>query len=179
MSHQPFETWLLDESGTLSQEERRALQAHLASCGQCQRLAQKWQAVQGELKMRRMVSPASGFAQRWQASLAERRARDQRRQAWKIFGALLGVALLTLLALAGYLLATTTPAEWLESLVKIISSTNVFFQYSIFVLLNWLSSTPLVVNIVLWIYLTLTLCFLMLVWVTILWRTRIVGALDL
>ena len=178
MSHQPFETWLLDDDGTMSQAERRALQAHLASCPQCQRLEQKWQAAHQELRMRRMVAPAPGFTQRWQNSLVERRALEQRKHAWKIFGVLLGVSLLTLVILAGYTLATTSPAEWLEALVRTISSSNAFIQYSIFIIQNWLSSTPLVIPIALWIYVTMTLCFLMLIWVVILWRTKLVGVVN-
>jgi hypothetical protein len=39
MSHQPFETWILDhDRGALTIDERRGLQAHLATCAQCQRL---------------------------------------------------------------------------------------------------------------------------------------------
>lgn len=177
MSHQPFETWLLDEGESLTLEERRALQEHIASCAQCQRLEHQWQDVHQELRTHRMVAPAPGFAQRWQASLAERRAREQRKQAWRIFGVFLGVSLLALLLLTGYTLATSTPAEWLEALVRSISSSNALLQFSIYTLQNWLIGTPLAVHIALWIYLTMTLCFLSLLWIMIVWRTKTVGVL--
>ena len=178
MSHQPFETWLLDDDGTLSPAERRALQEHLASCPQCQRLEQKWQATRQELHMRRMVAPAPGFTQRWQNSLAERKAQEQRRNAWKIFGITSIIALLTLVVLTSYTLATTSPAEWLGALVQTISSTNAFSQYAIYVIQNWLSITPPVIPIVLWIYVTITLCFLIFIWVAVLWRTKYKGAIN-
>jgi len=100
MSHQPFETWILDQ-GTLSGEEQRALQDHIGSCEQCRRLDRRWQAVRHELRARPMISPAAGFSKRWQAGLAERRAREQRRQAWRNFGGLMSGALFILLAMAG------------------------------------------------------------------------------
>mgnify|MGYP005814095643 CR=1 FL=1 len=178
MSHQPFETWLLDDPEALSQAERKALQEHLETCQQCQRLDQKWQAARQELTMHRMVGPAPGFPQRWRDSLPARRAREQRKQAWRVFGLLLGVALLSLLALTGYLIATTTPADWLEALVGVISSSNALIQYSTYLVQSWLSSTPVIVSLVLWICLTLTLCFLILMWFIILWRTRIKGVLN-
>lgn len=171
MSHQPFETWILDQE-TLSPDERRNLQAHLAACEQCQRIERKWQSVHQELRARRMVAPAPGFTQRWQASLVERRAREQRRQAWRIFGILLSTALFFLLVLAGYLMVTTTPAEWLEAVFRVASSSEVFIQMTIYTLQNWLANTPLALHIALWIYLTFTLCVLSLAWVGIVWRTK-------
>lgn len=177
MSHQPFETWLLDQE-SLSTEERRNLRTHLESCKQCQRLEQKWLEVHQELRARRMVAPAPGFTQRWKSGLAERRAREQRKQAWKIFGIFMASALFILLVLAGYMLATTTPAEWLDAVIRTMSSSEVFFQYSIYIVQNWLTSTPLAIHIALWIYLTVTLCVLSLLWVMIFWRTKSVGVLN-
>ncbi len=176
MSHQPFETWILDHNrGTLSIEERRELQAHLETCAQCQRLEERWQAARQELRARRMASPAPGFAQRWQAGLAERRALEQRRQAWKIFGGLLGAALFILLVLGGYMLATTTPADWLIAFIRMTESSRVFLQMAIYIVQDWFTTTPFAFNLAVWIYLTVTLCFLTLVWVTVLWRTKSVG----
>lgn len=177
MSHQPFEAWILDNE-PLSTEERRTLQAHLATCGQCQRLERRWQAVHQELRGHRMVAPALGFTQRWVASLAERKIREQRKQAWRIFVGLLGGALFILLVLGSYTMATTTPSEWLASLVRMASSSTVFVEYAVFVVQSWLQSTPRALHIALWMYLTLTLCALTLTWVLIFWRTKSVGVLN-
>lgn len=177
MSHQPFENWILDQ-GELSSEERRALQAHLTACAQCQRLERRWGAVHQELRARRMVAPPAGFAQRWQSGLTERRAREQRKQAWRIFGVLLGAAIFILLILGSYIITTTSPTEWLIALTRMSESSRVFLQMAIYVVQNWFSSTPLALNIAMWIYLTFTVCALTLVWVAVLWRTKSVGALN-
>jgi anti-sigma factor RsiW len=177
MSHQPFEDWILDYED-LPLPDRRALQAHMDTCQQCQRLQRRWQSARQELHARRMAAPAPGFTQRWQASLVERRARAQRKQAWKIFGILSGSALLMLLVLAGYLMATSTTTDWLVILVTTVSSSTNLFSVTVYVVQTWLVSIPLAVNIVLWIYLTISLCLLSLLWVMILWRTNIVGVLG-
>ena len=177
MSHQPFENWILDQ-GELSTEERRALQAHLAACAQCQRLERRWGAVHQELRARRMVAPAAGFSQRWQNGLAERRAREQRKQAWRIFGVLFGAAIFILLILGSYIITTTSPTEWLIAFTRMSESSRVFLQMAIYVVQNWFSSTPLALNIAMWIYLAFTVCALTLVWVAVLWRTKSVGALN-
>ncbi len=177
MSHQPFENWILDQ-GTLSNEERRALQDHLATCKQCQHLERNWQSVHQELRARLMAAPVAGFSKRWQTGLAMRRLREQRRQAWRIFGGLLGGALFVLLVLSGYTIATSSPTEWLIAFTRSAESSRVFLQMAIYVVQNWFSSTPLALNIALWIYLTITLCALTLVWVLVLWRTKSVGVLE-
>lgn len=174
MSHQPFEAWILDPA-TLSAEDRRTLDAHLAGCPQCQRLDHRWQAVHQQLRVRNMAAPSPGFTQRWQASLAERREREQRRQAWTTFGLLAGGALFILLILAGYTIATTTPAEWFIAVVRVFASSKGFLDFAVLAVQSWLSSTPLALNIALWIYLTVTLCFLSLAWVLVMWRTKSAG----
>jgi hypothetical protein len=171
MSHQPFETWILDPAG-MTLEDRRALHQHVESCSQCQRLSHRWDAVSQELRLRRMVAPMAGFTQRWQAGLAERRANEQRRQAWKIFGILTGAALFILLVMAGYLMATSTPADWLVAVVRTAASSLKLFDLVYYVVQTWLSSTPLALNIAVWLYLTITLCGLCLVWGGILWWTK-------
>lgn len=174
MSHQPFETWILDHAG-LSMADRRALQEHLDTCQQCQRLQRQWESVHQELRARRMAAPAPGFTQRWMSSLAERRAQEQRKQAWRIFGIFLGGSFLILLLLAGYLMATSSPADWLTAAVRAASSTAAILNLCVYAVRTWLSNTPLAVNLALWIYLMIALCLMSLAWVLIVWRTSIVG----
>lgn len=179
MSHQPFETWILDhDRGTLTTDDRRELKAHLATCAQCQQLERRWKAVNQDLRARPMAAPAAGFARRWQAGLAERKAREQRRQAWRIFGGLLGIALFVLLVMGGYFFATTTPTDWLIAFIRSFESSRVFLQMAIFIVQDWFSTTPFAINLALWIYLTVTLCVLTLAWVTVIWRTKSVGVLN-
>ncbi len=177
MSHQPFESWILD-SVELSLENRRTLQAHMETCKQCQRLERRWQAVSQELRARPMAAPAAGFTSRWQASLAERRLQAQRKQALRIFGYLLGGALLILLILTSYILGTTSPSQWLEAFVQLMNSSLHLADLAYYLMLTWFSTTPFVLNIALWIYLTISLCFLSVVWVLVLWRTKTMGVLN-
>jgi hypothetical protein len=90
MSHQPYETWLFDET-ELSREQAQALQAHLHECQQCRGLEKSWKTLDGKIQATPMVSPQPGFSQRWRASLAERRARQQMLQVtlYRLFGRLL------------------------------------------------------------------------------------------
>ncbi len=177
MSHQPFENWILG-TDAIPEEERRTFQAHLDDCEQCRLLQRKWQATQRELRTRAMVSPAPGFAQRWQDGLAERKAREMRRQAWKTFTGFLGGAFLILLGLAIYALATSSPADWLAAMIRYGSYSLDLFDTLVSVVIMWLQSTPLALNIALWIYATITLCLLCLAWVFAIWRTSILGVLK-
>ncbi len=177
MSHQPFETWMLDGE-KLTDEDRKALIAHVESCAQCQRIQHKWQLVNRELRTHAFVAPAPGFTQRWQASLVERRAREQRRQAWRAFTGFFGGAFALLLILAGVLVATSSPAEWLAVLIR-SASNSLDMAGAFFGLVRlWVSSTPLALNIALWMYLIFTLGLLSLGWVVALWRTSIIGVLK-
>jgi len=177
MSHQPFEAWILDFE-QLSDEDRHSLQEHLSTCNQCQRLQSNWQGVSRELHAPQIVAPAPGFTQRWQSSLAERRVREQRRQAWRAFRWFLGGAFCLLLFLAGYTLAVSSPAEWMAVMIRYVSNSLNLFDSIVTLVQLWVSSTPLVVNLVLWIYLTITLCLLTLGWVLAIWRTSITGVLK-
>lgn len=178
MSHQPFETWIFEET-TLSLEERRRLQAHLDDCGQCQRIDQRWQAARQQLRAHAMVAPAPGFTQRWQAGLTARKAHEQRRQAWRIFSGLLGGAALVLSLLGGRLLATTSAAQWLSAFIGTLSSSLAFFQMVLYMGQRWLAVTPPALHLALWIYLTMTLCGVILIWAAVLWRTQPLGETSL
>lgn len=174
MSHQPYEDWILDLNA-MPEGERRTFQAHLEGCPQCQALQRKWQAAHRELRTRAMISPAPGFTQRWQSGLAKRQAREARRQALKTFIGFLGGAILILLGLAVYVVSTSTPADWLAALVRYGFYTLNLADTLVTLVSIWLRSTPLALNIALWIYLAITLCLLSLAWVFALWRTSILG----
>lgn len=177
MSHQPFETWILDVEQA-PPAERRALQEHLETCPQCRALQSKWQLAQRELRTRTMVSPAPGFAERWQSGLAERKAREARQQAWRAFLLFVGASLALLVLMAGYVLATSSPADWLGMIVRSLSDALTLVGTVIGGARIWLSRTPLALNIAIWVYLALTLCLLSLGWVFALWRTSIVGVFN-
>lgn len=177
MSHQPFETWIFEQA-TLDAEDRRTLQAHLDTCEHCRKLQKRWQPVQLELRAQRMAAPAPGFTRRWRANLAERRAHEQRKHAWKAAGLLMGAAMFVLFLMAVYTASTTSITDWMIAAVNITSSTSATINLGIHFVQGWFASTPLVINIALWIYLAVGLCSLTFVWVLVLWRTNLVGVFN-
>ncbi|MFZ5880374.1 MAG: hypothetical protein ACOY0R_13475 [Chloroflexota bacterium] len=110
MNHQPFESWLLDDL-PLAPEQKRELDSHLRDCLRCASLAETGLS----LRAPRMVSPAPGFAQRFQARLAAQRMVDRRRRFWGIFVfSVAGMAALVLLAYPLLRGLTAAPAEWIN-----------------------------------------------------------------
>jgi len=178
MSHQPYETWILDLDN-LPMSDRRSLQSHMETCQQCQRTYRKWQAAQRELRAHKMIAPAPGFVNRWQLGLAERRAREQRRHAWQAFIIFVITALFVLLVVAGYVMSTSTPGDWLAAFIRSVSNSLGFVGLMTYLARTWFTNTPLAINIALWIYVAVTLCLLCLAWVFALWRTSKVGVRNL
>lgn len=177
MSHQPFEHWILDGE-VLSSGDRRALQAHLDACPGCSRLQQNWHELHGTLRVQSMLAPAPGFTSRWQAGLTERRAKAQRRQAWKIFGLFVATALLTGLILTGYTMATSSPTDWIETIVHFIGSLAGLVGFGSSLVHIWFNNTTLGITLAIWIYLTICLCLISLVWVAVVWRTHLLGVFN-
>lgn len=114
MNHQPFESWLLDEK-PISHEQRRELDLHVRTCTYCSALLETGKL----LSSARPVSPAAGFASRFEVRLTARKLEDRRRRFW---GALLftlgGIGLFVWLA--GPVLASffASPAGWISALVE-------------------------------------------------------------
>lgn len=101
MNHHSYDEWLLSEE-TLLPEQESALNAHLASCNECQSLQSSWQSVEGMLRTCTLQAPESGFTTRWMVRLAQRRQRASRLTAWTVFGiCVLATGVVTALLLAG------------------------------------------------------------------------------
>jgi hypothetical protein len=177
MSHPPFEEWIF-KMNQMSPDERRTLNAHIDGCEQCRKLQDKWQMVHRELRSMPEVRPAPGFSQRWFSSLSERRAREQRKQAWRAFIWFMGGAFAALLVLVGYAMAVSTPADWLALVIRYASNSLNLFDSGIALVRLWLESTPLALNIAIWMYATVTLCLLSFGWAFALWRTTIIGVFN-
>ena len=113
MNHRPFEDWLLDDQ-PLTTEQKRELQAHLRTCPACSAIAESNLALHSV----RMVSPAAGFAERFQTRLAHRRQEQHWRQ---IIGTVIlvlgGLALLAWLAGPVIEEILQSPAQWLTTAV--------------------------------------------------------------
>jgi len=114
MKHQPFEEWLLNDK-LISPEQKRELDSHLRTCAYCSALAETGMALNAV----KMVSPALGFATRFQVHLAERKVADRRRRFW---GAILftfgGLVLLLWLASPYLVTFFASPATWISTLVE-------------------------------------------------------------
>lgn len=111
MNHQPFEIWLLDDK-VLTPTEKRELDSHLRGCKTCSALAETGLA----LRTSRVISPAPGFALRFQHKLALQNAAEQRRRLVGLFVFILsGVGLVGWLAAPFVISVLTSPVEWLIS----------------------------------------------------------------
>ncbi len=174
MSHQPYQTWLFYEA-ELSSEQAQALQAHLQECQECRELQKTWKSVERRIGLAPMASPQPGFSQRWRASLAGRRARQQVLQIRRLFIGLIVAALITVLLLAAVIFFTTSPVNLLvtvfEGFTKFLIRESQFQQ----VIVPWLKSVPLIIPIAGWVALTSTLSLLSLLWIYSLWRIHSKG----
>lgn len=75
MNHKPYHEWMhavLD--GAIAPADRRALQAHLATCLNCQGTWATLSDVHRLFKAEPLAAPRSGFGGRFQARLAQRRS---------------------------------------------------------------------------------------------------------
>ena len=174
MNHQPFEQWILDPRD-LTAADRQTLDAHLETCPNCRQLQAKWLSLSEELDNTPMLAPRSGFSRRWQAGVAERQLRDQRRQAWRFFMAFSAVAAAIFLLMVGYFFFTSTPAEWIQAAMRTVTSTVGTFTIARDLTSTWMSMTPLGLNVVIWIAMVLTFCVLAFIWVFAIYRTAFAG----
>lgn len=109
MNCQPFETWLLDDK-VLKPAEKRELDSHLRECKICSALAETGLA----LRAAKVVSPAPGFALRFQTRLAAQKLAERRRRLWGVIVLLLGGMGLLGLFLLPYMAAfASDPVQWL------------------------------------------------------------------
>lgn len=109
MNHQPFETWLLDDKA-LNPAEKRDLNAHLRECKTCAALAETGLA----LRAARAVSPAPGFALRFQHRLAAQKLIERRRRLWGLLALIVCGAGLFAWFIAPYAATIlSNPVEWL------------------------------------------------------------------
>lgn len=110
MSHQPYETWLL-EPEELTAQQAAELQAHLETCPECKQLDNAWRNVLGMIRSEPVVPAPAGFTQRWKADLGARKAEKQARQIRRtLFLMVAGIVVVTL-GFVAYLAATMTPAD--------------------------------------------------------------------
>jgi len=174
MSHQPYETWLFDET-ELSREQAQALQAHLHECQQCRGLEKSWKTLDGKSQATLMVSPQPGFSQRWRASLAERRARQQMLQVRRLFIGFLVASLFTLLLLVVVFFLTASPVNLLVAVFEGVTNLIIRGSQIQRVIVPWLETVPLIIPIAGWVIISSVLSLLSLFWIYSLWRFQSQG----
>jgi hypothetical protein len=174
MNHQPFETWILDPLD-LEEPDQTALRHHLEACQDCRQLQKKWLLLHQELRTPPILAPRPGFTRRWQAGMAERRLREQRRQAWKLFLLCSGAATAVLLIMVGYILLTSSPAAWIQAAMRTINGTLGAYSSMRDLATTWMSMTPLGLNVVIWAALIFSFCLLAITWAFAMWRTAFAG----
>jgi predicted anti-sigma-YlaC factor YlaD len=173
MSHQPFETWLLEENNRTPEQEA-ALQAHLQNCAECRQIQTGWQAARLSLESARMARPAPGFTQRFSASLAERRAQQAHRR--QIRNLILGLSLgliATAILLTVVIFTFTSPVDLLVNGVEVFT-VGVNRWNQITHVLSAAIRQP--IFLVMWILVTCGVSFLACAWLFSLWRISVQGA---
>lgn len=171
MNHPSFDLLPLDD-----EEELQTGKDHLRDCPQCQEMQSAWQAVHRQIKSTPMANPSAGFTQRWQASLAERRALQQRMQVRRLFLGLVTANILVAGALGLTMLFVSSPAQWFNQLIGTLAQT--FLRIELFEqnILSWLRIVPPSLSILLWVVISSGVALLCLTWVATIWRVSIKGA---
>jgi hypothetical protein len=141
MNHQPYREWLVSEE-TLSAEQDKSLQVHLASCSECSQLQASWKDLEIILKDAPQVGPASGFTLRWRARLDHHQSRRQAQWSWVSIGMTgLLVAVLTVLLVYEVWTLIQDPQPfimlWLDRAVAILA--NYYILQNIFKSTAWLN----------------------------------------
>ena len=114
MNHQPFEEWLLQEK-PLDSKQKLELDAHLRICRFCNALAETGK----ELRTMRRVSPAAGFAARFEKKLVLQRAADRRRRLWGSVLFTLGGLVMLMWLVGPYAISfLASPATWITALIE-------------------------------------------------------------
>lgn len=102
MKHSQYKHWILDE-GVLKPEESITLKEHLSGCRECRQLKAGWDVSQNMLVKPVLAAPATGFANRWQSTLA-RKIRVEKVRRYRL--AVSGFGLLGFFASLIYMIAS-------------------------------------------------------------------------
>jgi predicted anti-sigma-YlaC factor YlaD len=169
MRHQPFENWIIDGE-PLKPDQVDTLNSHLQECEDCRKISQNWLGARDHLLSVSHTSPTPGFSQRFRASLAERRFRQQQLQIRRTLLFLFGGSIGSMLALLAYLVLAVTPAGLFVTIFQSITHTVLWISHLRDTYLPLVQSLPVYVPIALWILFTTGLIIFSLMWVFFVWR---------
>ena len=151
MNHQPFESWIFEEK-MLDQKQKIEFEEHLKSCDSCNTTEKNWQAVRKQFSATAEIPAPSGFNQRWKTNLAARKAEKHQQQVLITLISSGGAVLISFGLLLTWLVLTSSIEQGLINLLSVISR---FIQISYGVesfIVRWLSLTPPIVTIAIWIF---------------------------
>ena len=166
MNHLPFEEWLLNDM-PVTPAQQRELESHLRNCAYCAALAETGRMLQTA----RMASPLTGFTERFQARLAQRKIAERRRMRMGTVLFILGGLALLLWVSDPYLTSfLSSPATWISTIVNLL----MFLGTTLFALLNAaaviLSVIPGFLPPFAWMVLLSTVAGMGLLWSVSIWR---------
>lgn len=115
MEHQPFKTWL-SENSTLTSVEQENLRDHLAVCIECSSLARDLKALDSFLHKAISRTPSPGFSQRFLVSLPKRREVEQVHQVRKWMIGLVIALIVNMALIITAAIITRTTSAWLVNL---------------------------------------------------------------
>jgi hypothetical protein len=169
MNHQPFEEWIINDI-KLNQEQERGLAEHLTTCQSCSQLAQSWQAVQQLMEVTSRKIPNPGFTKRWQAQLANKRVRQQRRLAWWIFSLCLALGLVAVGIVSVPALASISLDKVLVTLLFQITLLTVRVYQVRQIITLVLGNISPIIPLTIWVLAATSLSLLCFLWVFSIWK---------
>lgn len=174
MNHQTYEQWALHPE-TCSPEEKKALQTHLLECESCKALFRNWQQVESLIVAAPMLQPAPGFSARFQASLAKRKAEEQRRQLRR-FLLILGISLTSILIISSIHFYINTPPKFIFQQFLMLGTDLLVLLTNTKVVLNALFSfAPVAFLIPVIMIAASALGGLTILWFTTIWKFTLQG----
>lgn len=141
MSHQPFEKWIINRE-TLTPSQISELDTHLKSCPQCSQIYHGWRGVENLLQKPAFVHAPPHFAHRFQVSLAERKARERKRQVRIALFGIGGVFVLLSMVFFLRLILTIPPAQLLSDIIGWVAYTPQRIAEFRFILYFWGTQIP-------------------------------------
>lgn len=141
MSHLPFENWIFNRDN-LTSDQIAELEAHLISCQQCNQIQSGWSEVEQLLQKPPLTPAPPRFVNRFQASLAQRKALQQKRQIRAVFIGLGSAIVLLSIAFVIRLLWIVPPAQLLSDMISWIVLAPQRWSEIQYIFFYWASQIP-------------------------------------
>lgn len=132
MEHQPFNTWL-SENSVLTPIEQEKLLDHLAVCTECSLLAYDLKALDSFLGKAISRAPSPGFSHRFLVSIPQRREVEQVHQVRKWMIGLIIALIVNMALIITAAIITRTTSAWLVNLAVAYGTFIGFLQQTQFI----------------------------------------------